>query len=310
MDSKGSERLIEDFRTYLLSERNLSRNTWKAYCSDIRELYTWLSGQAGDSAVDLGMLAKEDITAYLVHLGDRDVSKLTQSRAMSSIRAFCGWMVEKGILISDPSDGIETPKPGKYLPSVLSIEEVEDIMASVDTSTATGIRDRAILEVLYGCGLRVSEASELKISNIFLGEGFVRILGKGSKERLVPMGEPAVDAIRNYLGLRPEPADRKSEDILFLNRFGKQLSRISIFNMVKKQALAAGITKEISPHTFRHSFATHLIEGGADLRQVQQMLGHADILTTEIYTHIDSSTWQKDVLEHHPIDKMNITDIQ
>ncbi|MGM9757369.1 MAG: site-specific tyrosine recombinase XerD [Candidatus Cryptobacteroides sp.] len=310
MDSGKSGRLVEDFRTYLLAERNLSRNTWKAYCSDIRELYTWLSGQAGDGEADLQMLTKEDITAYLVHLGEKKVSKLSQGRFMSSIRAFCGWMVEKNYISTDPSDGIEAPKPGKYLPSVLSIEEVNDILDSVDLSTAGGIRDRAILEVLYSCGLRVSEASELKISNIFLNEGYVRILGKGRKERLVPMGDPAADAIRNYLSARQEPADRKSEDILFLNRFGKQLSRISIFNIVKKQALAAGITKEISPHTFRHSFATHLIEGGADLRQVQQMLGHADILTTEIYTHIDSSTWQKDVLEHHPIEKMNITDIQ
>ena len=183
-------------------------------------------------------------------------------------------------------------------------------MDSVDLSTASGIRDRAILEVLYGCGLRVSEASALRISNIFLDEGYVRILGKGNKERLVPLGEPAADAIRSYMAVRTEPADRKSEDILFLNKSGKQLSRVSIFNIVKRQALAAGITKEISPHTFRHSFATHLIEGGADLRQVQQMLGHADILTTEIYTHIDSSTWQRDVLEHHPIDRMNITDTE
>lgn len=309
MNSGKSECLIEDFRAALV-ERSLSPNTWKAYCSDVREMYSWLSGQAGDGEVDLQMLTKEDITAYLVHLGGKKVSKLSQGRFLSSIRAFCGWMVEKNYISTDPSDGVEAPKPGKYLPSVLSIEEVDDILDSVDTSTAIGVRDRAILEVLYGCGLRVSEASELKISNIFLTEGFVRILGKGNKERLVPMGEPAADAISKYLEIRPEPADRKSEDILFLNRFGRQLSRISIFNMVKKQALAAGITKEISPHTFRHSFATHLIEGGADLRQVQQMLGHADILTTEIYTHIDSSTWQKDVLEHHPIDKMNITDIQ
>ncbi|MGM9739160.1 MAG: site-specific tyrosine recombinase [Candidatus Cryptobacteroides sp.] len=309
MNSGKPECLIEDFRAALV-ERSLSTNTWKAYCSDIREMCTWLSGQAGDSEVDLRMLTKEDITAYLAHLGGKKVSKLSQGRFLSSIRAFCGWMVEKNYISTDPSDGVEAPKPGKYLPSVLSIGEVDDILDSVDTSTAMGVRDRAILEVLYGCGLRVSEASELKISNIFLDEGFVRILGKGNKERLVPMGEPAADAIRRYLEIRPEPADRKSGDILFLNRFGRQLSRISIFNMVKKQALAAGITKEISPHTFRHSFATHLIEGGADLRQVQQMLGHADILTTEIYTHIDSSTWQRDVLEHHPIDKMNITDIQ
>ena len=162
-----SEQLIEDFRADLIG-RNLSPNTWKAYCSDIREMYSWLSGQAGDGEADLGMLAKEDITAYLVHLGGKKVSRLSQGRFMSSVRAFCGWMVEKNLISADPSDGVEAPKPGKYLPSVLSIGEVEDILESVDLSTPGGIRDRAILEVLYGCGLRVSEASALRISNIFL----------------------------------------------------------------------------------------------------------------------------------------------
>ena len=173
-------------------------------------------------------------------------------------------------------------------------------MDSVDLKAPFGKRDRAILEVLYGCGLRVSEAAELRISRINFEDGFVDVIGKGDKQRLVPLGDIAADAVKAYLEERPAPFSRAQEDILFLNRFGKSLSRVSIFNMVKKQAMIAGIQKEISPHTFRHSFATHLIENGADLRIVQEMLGHESILTTEIYTHIDSSTWHKTVLEHHP----------
>ena len=174
------------------------------------------------------------------------------------------------------------------------------IIDSVETKTWQNVRDKAILEILYGCGLRVSEAVGLRISCIFLKEGVVRIIGKGNKERLVPLGEMAVEAVEAYLEVRPEPADADSSDFLFLNRFGRSLSRVSMFTMIKKQALAAGIRKEISPHTFRHSFATHLLEHGADLRVVQEMLGHESISTTEIYTHIDNSTWQKEILTHHP----------
>ena len=173
-------------------------------------------------------------------------------------------------------------------------------MDSVDLSDWMGKRDRAILEILYGCGLRVSEAVGLRISHVYLDESFVRVVGKGNKERIVPMGEVAVWAIRNYLAARPEPYGPEFGDTLFLNRFGKSLSRVSMFGIVKRQAMLAGIRKEISPHTFRHSFATHLIENGADLRVVQEMLGHESITTTEIYTHIDSSTWQQSVLSHHP----------
>ena len=170
----------------------------------------------------------------------------------------------------------------------------------MDISKWNGKRDRAVLEILYGCGLRVSEAVGLKISNVYLEEGFVRVVGKGDKERIVPMGEMAAEAVKEYMAARPEPASPQYDDILFLNRFGKAISRVALFSMVKRQAMAAGVNKEISPHTFRHSFATHLIENGADLRVVQEMLGHESILTTEIYTHIDSSTWQRAILEHHP----------
>ena len=191
---------------------------------------------------------------------------------------------------------------GRYLPEVLSVEEVCAILDSVDVASGDwrALRDRAILEILYGCGLRVSEACGLLISHVYLKEGFVRVVGKGDKERLVPLGEVAADAFAAYLAARPAPAEPAFDDVAFLNKNGRPLSRVAIFNLVKQQALIAGVNKEISPHTFRHSFATHLIERGADLRVVQEMLGHESILTTEIYTHIDTATWQAAILAHHP----------
>ena len=278
----------------------MSLNTYNAYCSDVREFFAFLSGESGVPDIDPRLILKEDISRYVESMPEREVSKRSQARVLSSLRSFFGWLLLEGEIKENPSDGIDSPKPGRHLPSVLSVGEVERIINSVDTSTESGIRDRAILEVLYCCGLRVTEASELRISCIYLEEGFVRVIGKGDKERLVPLGEPAKEAIAEYLSARRETADRASGDVLFLNKSGRRLSRVSIFNIVKKQAAEAGITKEISPHTFRHSFATHLIEGGADLRVVQEMLGHENILTTEIYTHIDSSKWQKDIMEHHP----------
>jgi integrase/recombinase XerD len=230
----------------------------------------------------------------------QNLSKRSQARMLSSLRSFFGWCIVEGMIADNPCDMVDSPKLGRYLPDVLSVEEVISIIDSVDLSTWNGLRDRAILEVLYGCGLRVSEAVELKISCLYFDEGFVRIIGKGNKERLVPIGEIAVEAVNEYLGSRPEAADTASEDILFLNRFGRSLSRQSMFKMIKKQALIADVRAEISPHTFRHSFATHLVENGADLRVVQEMLGHESITTTEIYTHVDSTTWHREVMEHHP----------
>ncbi len=228
------------------------------------------------------------------------LSKRSQARLLSSLRSYFGWLMLEGYIDRNPCDRIDSPKLGSYLPEVLSVEEVSRIMDAVPTDTWNGKRDRATLELLYGCGLRVSEAASLKISQIYFKESFVRIIGKGSKERLVPMGEPAAQSIVNYLKVRPAPAEDRYSDYLLLNHSGAPLSRVSIFKTVKKAALRAGVTKEISPHTFRHSFATHLIENGADLRVVQEMLGHESILTTEIYTHIDSATWQAAVLSHHP----------
>lgn len=299
----STEEYIKGFRTYLRLERGMSLNTYNSYSSDVREFASWLASESG-SGITLEKTEGENIRQYISSRIDPDggqvITGRTQARILSSLRSFFGWLQTEGIITENPCDGIDAPKIGRYLPAVLSVDEVNDIMNSVDQSKWGGVRDRAILELLYGCGLRVSEVSDVRISNVYLQEKFVRIVGKGNKERVVPMGDPAAEAITAYLAVRPEPAGADSEDILFLNRSGRQLSRISVFNMVKKQAMLAGITKEISPHTFRHSFATHLIEGGADLRVVQEMLGHESILTTEIYTHLDSTTWQNDILKHHP----------
>lgn len=302
MPYNSTKEYLKGYRTYLRAERSMSLNTYKSYCSDVQEMLSALGGQSGQDA-DPRLVTRDDILSYLETRtsADEAISKRTQARILSSLRSFFGWLQMEGDITDNPCDGIDPPKIGRYLPSVLSIDEVLSIIDSVDVTKWTGCRDRAILELLYGCGLRVSETSSIRISDIYINDCFVRIVGKGDKERVVPMGEPARDAILKYLEVRPEPALPKFDDILFLNKSGGQLSRISIFNMVKKQALEAGITKEISPHTFRHSFATHLIEGGADLRAVQEMLGHESILTTEIYTHIDSTTWQKNILEHHPM---------
>ena len=284
--------MIKDYRNYLRLERRLSPNTVASYCHDVSGLLEYYGKEPS-------AISTEDIEAYLGKVSADGLSKRSTAHLVSSLRSFFDWCVQEGEVKDNPCDRVDAPKLGKYLPSVLSVQEVEAILESVDLKKASGKRDRAILEVLYGCGLRVSEAAGLRISHIHLDEGFVDVVGKGDKQRLVPLGEPA------YLEDRPIPASRAVEDILFLNKFGKPLSRISIFKLVKDQAMAAGIQKEISPHTFRHSFATHLIENGADLRIVQEMLGHESILTTELYTHIDTSTWHENVLEHHPEQQKN-----
>ncbi len=287
----SDERLLKDYSDYLRIERAMSPNTVASYCSDV-SAFLEASGQPAESC---GPDAVVDYLASRRDLRDRSLARL-----ISALRSFYNYLIIEGMVKENPCDKIESPKIGRLLPDVLSVGEVSEIMASVPEDTWCGIRDRAILEVLYGCGLRVSEVLGIRISDIFFEESFLRVRGKGDKERIVPLGEMAEDAVRKYLSVRPVPAGRAYEDMLFLNRFGKSLSRISVFNMIKRQALVCGITKEISPHTFRHSFATHLIENGADLRAVQEMLGHESILTTEIYTHVDSASWQAAVLSHHP----------
>ena len=290
-------RILQDYRYYLRMERSLSPNTVAAYGRDVEDFL---------AAVELEprSVRPDDVERYLAArtAGDRGLSKRSQARLLSSLRSFFDWLVLEGERPDNPCELIAAPKLGRYLPAVLSVEEVTAILESVDTRQGnwTAFRDRAILEILYGCGLRVSEACGLLISHVYLKEGFVRVVGKGNKERLVPLGEVAAEAFSAYLDARPQAAEPAFDDVAFLNKNGRPLSRVAIFNLVKSQALKAGVNKEISPHTFRHSFATHLIENGADLRVVQEMLGHESILTTEIYTHIDTATWQAEVLSHHP----------
>lgn len=275
-----------EFASYLKIERSLSDNTVKAYCGDVSAFASWL--EARDASFSWQQIGKDDICAYFADFSEL-LSKRSQARILSSLTCFFDYLLAEGEVSSNPALLVDAPKLGKYLPVVLSVEEVEDILQSCSHP-----RDRAILEVLYGCGLRVSEVCSLKISQIYLDELFLRVVGKGNKERLVPMAESTAEHIAAWLQARPQ-AERQYEDFLFLNRFGKPLSRVSVFKMVKAQALKASVDKEISPHTFRHSFATHLIENGADLRVVQEMLGHESILTTEIYTHVDSASWQAEI---------------
>ena len=290
---------LMDFKSYLKLERSMSDNTVAGYLTDCRHYFEHLkaSGVAPSDA------SPEDISGFLEERQKVSaMTKRSQARVISSLKALYLFLDAEGLLSSNPCDRVASPKINPYLPTVLSVDEVVSILESVDLSTPHGHRDRCILEVLYSCGLRVSELVGLKISDIYLSEGFVRIFGKGSKQRLVPLGEPAAKAIRLYEDVRRlGPVARECEDLLFLNKFGRGLSRVSVFNLIKSQAAVAGISKEISPHTFRHSFATHLVENGADLRVVQQMLGHESILTTEIYTHIDSAKWQESILRYHPI---------
>ena len=289
MDFNG--RILKDYSDYLQIERAMSPNTVASYCSDI-------SAFLEQTEVPAVQVTTEMIMDYVA---SRTVlSKRSQARLLSSMRSFFNYLILEGQIRENPCDRIDAPKLGRYLPEVLSEEEVSRIISSVPSDSWMGLRDRAILEVLYGCGLRVSESVGMAISDVFFTESFVRVRGKGDKERIVPLGEMASDALLKYLRCRPEPDGRAYEDILFLNRNGRCLSRVYVFKMIKRQAMAAGINKEISPHTFRHSFATHLIEHGADLRSVQEMLGHESILTTEIYTHIESRSWQQSILEHHP----------
>ena len=288
--------ILKDYNNYLRIERAMSQNTVASYCSDVAKFLEFFD--TDERKVPAERLTAEDINEYLVSL--TGTSRRSQARLLSALRSFYNWMVLEGMVKDNPCDRVDMPKLGRYLPDVLSEEEVFRIIDSVDVFTWQGSRDKAILEVLYGCGIRVSEAVGLKVSGLYFKEGFVRVIGKGNKERLVPLNEMAAESLKSYLDRRPEPADSESDDIVFLNRFGKPLSRQSMFKMIKTQALLADIRKEISPHTFRHSFATHLVEHGADLRVVQEMLGHESVTTTEIYTHIDTSTWHKNVLDHHP----------
>lgn len=284
------DHIVSDFRSYLRLERSMSENTINSYISDIRKL--------NDFVPVSETLSSEDISEFIESQQNCGISKRSQARMVSAFRTFYKFLELEGYIKTNPTDRIGTPKLSKYIPVVLSLDEVESIISAVDLSDPLGHRNKAILETLYSCGLRVSELVELKVSDLFFDESFIMVTGKGDKQRLVPVGEPAKEAILHYL--KQTSRLFAKEDTLFLNRRGKKLSRVMVFNIVKNHAAKAGITKTISPHTFRHSFASHMVENGADLRAVQQMLGHESILTTEIYTHIDAKKWEREILEHHP----------
>lgn len=294
--------MVTDFSTYLRLERSLSQNTIDAYCSDIIKLERFLESSSNESGVNNFERATSDtLNLFITSLFGRNLSKRSQARLISSLRAFYKFLEMEGVVEESVAEMLDSPKVKPYLPIVLSVEEIENILNGIDLSVAEGHRNRAIVEMLYSCGLRVSELVNLRISDLFFNEGFIRVMGKGSKQRLIPVGVPAIEAVNFYLSQRKfMNIAKNSQDTLFLNRRGSKLSREMIFLIIKKESTRAGILKEISPHTFRHSFATHMVENGADLRVVQEMLGHESILTTEIYTHVNSEKWRESILRCHP----------
>lgn len=285
------------FSQYLRLERSLSPRTIEAYVHDVEKLNDFLSGRKTLVEAELS-----DIQDFLASLYDETISARSQARIISGLKSFYQFLVLEKKIAADPMELIDTPRIGRYLPTVLNVEEIAAIIDHIDLSLPEGHRNKAIIETLYGCGLRVSEAVNLRLSHLHFSEGFIRVVGKGDKERLVPISETAQKAILNYVdGQRQQLKIKKGEeDFVFLNRRGARLSREMIFMMIKKAAADAGIVKTISPHTFRHSFATHLVEGGADLRAVQDMLGHENITTTEIYTHLDREYVKRVVSQFHP----------
>lgn len=291
---------IVDFRNHLQLEKNLSINSIEAYVHDISRLFEFMD--LNSSCQSINSIVFDDLQAYVFWLGKLDISPRTQARNISAIKTFFKFLIYTNVILENPSSLLESPKLGRKLPVVLSVKEIDDIVHAIDLSKADGHRNKAIIETLYGCGLRVTELVELRLTDIYATEGFIRVKGKGEKERLVPIGKTALKEIYHYLNdfRNKQTIDKHSENIIFLNRLGRKLSRVMIFNIIKALAVAAGINKNISPHTFRHSFATHLVEGGADLRAVQEMLGHESILTTEIYTHLDREYLRQAIFEYHP----------
>jgi integrase/recombinase XerD len=289
---------IKDFETYLRLEKSLSENSIEAYCDDVQKLEKFISEEAQAKSPDTVSYA--DLKDFIVWFGRGNSNARTQSRTISGIRAFFRFLLIEGEIEENPASLLESPKIGLKLPEVLSVEEIDRVIGAIDLSKPEGHRNKAIIETLYGCGLRVSELVNLRLTDIHTGEGFVSVTGKGNKQRLVPIGRRALREIENYLPGRNSLTVIYDQNIVFLNRRGRRLSRAMVFTIIKDLAVKAGIKKRISPHTFRHSFATHLVEGGADLRAVQEMLGHESILTTEIYTHIDRSFLRDTLMMFHP----------
>lgn len=306
---------IDEYSNFLLLEKGLSENSVKSYASDVTIFFTYIESLASNPDSDYDGKVPERpedcdrniVASYLAYRA-KTLSPRSQLRVLTSIKTLFTFLIEEGRCKDNPCDLIESPKLQRVLPTVLSEEEIDSMIQSCGNDDFLETRNKAMLEVLYGCGLRVSELLAVRLTDLFRNEGFIRVTGKGDKQRLVPIGEYAIASIDNYIRYRAKVMERKEEnakkykDILFINRMGGPLTRVMVFNVVKNAAARAGITKDVSPHTLRHSFATHLVENGADLRVVQQMLGHESILTTEIYMHVERSKWQNEVMSHHPLE--------
>lgn len=289
------------FRGYMLLEMGLSEHTIVAYLRDLDKLVQFLA--LSEPVKRPAEVDRQDLQDFLRYLNELGLAPRSQARLLSAIKSFYRFLIMEELVGSNPTETIDAPKLGRKIPEVLSFEEIQSMLAAIDLSTPHGQRNRAMLETLYACGLRVSELVGMKINNIYLELGYIKVSGKGNKERIIPIGEEAAKHIRFYLeGVRRhlKKIDPEHRQYLFLNRRGKQLTRVYVFMVVKESAKAAGIEKSVSPHTFRHSFATHLIEGGANLKAVQDMLGHESIITTEIYTHLDTEYLRDTILTYHP----------
>lgn len=295
--SEKKHKIIIKYKQYLKLEKSLSTNTVEAYLTDLEKLIIFLE----ETGKDIETVRLEDLEAFSAGLHDIGIHPRSQARILSGIRTFFRFLLLDEYREDDPSELLESPQIGRHLPEVLTIEEIDRMLKCIDKSTREGQRNAAIIETLYGCGLRVSELCNLKLSDLYLKEEFIKVNGKGNKQRLVPISPRAIHELKLYFNWRNEGLIKKDfEDYVFISRFGKNISRIMVFHIIKELAEAAGIKKIISPHTLRHSFATHLLEGGANLRAIQAMLGHESIGTTEIYTHIDRSLLKTEILEHHP----------
>ncbi|MDR2389130.1 MAG: site-specific tyrosine recombinase XerD [Tannerellaceae bacterium] len=294
---RKEENIVNKYKAHLRLEKSLSPHSIDAYLTDLDKLLRFME----DEGRTYAEITYMDLQQFVARLHDMSIHPSSQARIISGVRSFYRFLMLDGYITVDPTELLESPKIGLKLPEVLSVNEINSILDSIDLSHPEGQRNRAMLEVLYSCGLRVSELTALRYSDVYFEEGFIKVEGKGSKQRLVPISDVAIREIKNYLFDRNLiPVKKGYEDILFLNRRGTALSRVMVFYIIKQQTEKAGIHKNVSPHTFRHSFATHLLEGGANLRAIQEMLGHEKITTTEIYTHIDREFLRKEILEHHP----------
>lgn len=290
---------VNDYVDFVRLEKSLSDNSVSAYRTDMQKLTDFMEG----IGVEPESVTMEQIQNFLAYLNDLGLKKRSQSRVLSAIRGFFKYLMIEEVIDSDPTELIESPKIGRKLPEVLSVHEIDAMEAAIDLGKPDGHRNKAMIETLYSCGLRVSELVSLKLTDLFFDDGYIRVIGKGDKERLVPIGSKAINDVGEYLEQRNSVAfriDPAATNIVFLNRWGRQLTREMVFTIIKKYARLAGIKKNISPHTLRHSFATHLVEGGADLRAVQEMLGHESIQTTEIYTHVDKEFLRETIMKFHP----------